>query len=140
MRLADVRGTDIRLDAGTPFRYAAWPRAPLDAGLWAWRVALSYRWRAQQHINILEATAVLDIFRHQVKRGQFADLRTLFLLDSQAALGVLTKGRSSSQSLNAVLLRLAAFTRFANATLLYGWAPSKGNPADGPSRWACRRP
>ena len=139
IRLADHRGSDIRLDAGLPHRFDAWPRAPLDAGLWTWRVALSYAFRNQQHINVLEATAVLDFLRSHLKLPKHHGKRKLFLLDSQAAIGALTKGRSSSNNLNQVLLRIAAISGFANFRAFYGWVPSKGNPADGPSRWKRRR-
>ncbi|CAK0881107.1 unnamed protein product, partial [Prorocentrum cordatum] len=139
IRLADHRGSDIRLDAGLPHRFDAWPRAPLDAGLWTWRVALSYAFRNQQHINVLEATAVLDFLRSHLKLPKHHGKRKLFLLDSQAAIGALTKGRSSSNNLNQMLLRIAAISGFANFRAFYGWVPSKGNPADGPSRWKRRR-
>ena len=100
IRLADHRGSDIRLDAGLPHRFDAWPRAPLDAGLWTWRVALSYAFRNQQHINVLEATAVLDFLRSHLKLPKHHGKRKLFLLDSQAAIGALTRGRSFSNNLN----------------------------------------
>ena len=130
------RGTDVRLSSGAPAKLQEFRRQPLDANLWVWRVALSYRWKHEQHINVLELSAVLDCLRHFLKSGRFLNKRVLVLLDSQVSLGVLSKGRSSSSSLNAVLVRIAALCRFANVTAVFGWVPSEGNPADGPSRWA----
>ncbi|CAK0864466.1 unnamed protein product [Prorocentrum cordatum] len=64
LRAADHKGTDVRLDAGMPCRLSAWPRDPIDSGLWTWRVALSCEFKNSQHINTLEATAVFDWARH----------------------------------------------------------------------------
>eukprot|EP00975_Prorocentrum_lima_P011286 2396928-Prorocentrum_lima.AAC.1 len=62
-----------------------------------------------------------------------------FLVDNQCAVAVLSEGRSSSHPLNSALLRVAAFARFCGVVPYYGWVPSKDNPADAPSRWACQR-
>ena len=139
LQLADHRGSDVRLDAGLPYRLSAWPRAPIDSGQWTWKVRLSYAWTSENHINILEAQAVFDFMRSAIKSPSCHDVRKLFLVDSQAALGVLTKGRSGSRRLNAVLQRIAAVVRGCNVVPLYAWVPSAGNPADGPSRWARAR-
>jgi hypothetical protein len=138
-RLADHRGSDIRLDAGTPYRLHAWPRAPIDSALWHWKVYKSYSWRVAKHINVLEAQAVFDFLRAFAKNMNNHRQKKLCLIDSQAALGVLTKGRSSSHQLNFVLRRLAAVSRASRISLMYGWVPSEGNPADGPSRWATKK-
>ena len=60
LQLADHRGSDVRLDAGLPYRLSAWPKAPIDSGQWTWKVRLSYAWTSENHINILEAQAVFD--------------------------------------------------------------------------------
>jgi hypothetical protein len=138
LQLADHRGSDVRLDAGLPYRLSAWPRAPIDAGQWTWKVKLSYKWSGESHINKLEAQALFDFLRSYIKNPTTHNSRMLFLLDSQAALGVLTKGRSSSKQLNSVMQRIAAVLRGCNIQPLFAWVPSDGNPADGPSRWAGR--
>jgi len=86
----------------------------------------------------LEATAVLDFLRSHLKHSKNMKKRELLLLGSQAAIGALTKGRSPSTSLRQVLLRIAALGGFSNFRAFDGWVPSKGNPADGPSRWERR--
>ena len=75
LRLADHRGSDVRLDAGLPYRLAAWPRAPIDAGQCEWKVKLSYAWQFENRINILEAQAFLDFLRNSVKNPQFHNSR-----------------------------------------------------------------
>ena len=138
IRLADHRGSDVRLSAGTPYRLAAWPREPIDSGLWAWRVFQSYPFRHEQHINVLETTAVFEASRQLLKQPHLHGKRQLCLVDSQVALGVLTKGRSSPRLLNNVLIRVGCFS-CANLWPVFAWVASKLNPADGPSRWAAQQ-
>ena len=61
------------------------------------------------------------------------------LIDSQVVLGVLAKGRSSSERLNSTLARLAAVLTAADVRLYAAWVKSAENPADGPPRWAGKR-
>ena len=106
---------------------------------WKWRVFLSYRWHHQDHINVLEVAAAFDALRSMVKKASSHSCRRLFLLDSQVAIGVLTKGRSSSRRLNFILSRFAAVSVAANVFPVFGWVSSAKNPADGPSRWPAQR-
>ena len=96
-------------------------------------MAQSYQWRASAHVNILEVRAVLDFARHIAKAARHHNQRKLFVLDSQAALRVLTEGRSSVRLLNADMKRLAAIFKVANILPLFGWVPGALIPADGPS-------
>ena len=59
---------------------------------WNWRVFLSYRWHRQDHIDVLEVAAAFDALRTMVKKSASHSCRRLFLLESQVATGVLTKG------------------------------------------------
>ena len=61
-------------------------------------------------------------------------MRVLAILDSQAAISVLAKGRSSSQMLNKLLRRVAGLTIACELRLAYAWCASALNPADEPSR------
>jgi hypothetical protein len=88
---------------------------------------------------VLEVAAAFDAMRSMVKKPMFHSCRRLFLLDSQVAIGVLTKGRSSSRRLNFILSRFAAVTVAANVSPVFGWVSSAKNPADGPSRWPSSR-
>eukprot|EP00973_Karenia_brevis_P059961 8344120-Karenia_brevis.AAC.1 len=55
-------------------------------------------------------------------------------MDSQVAVSVVAKGRSSSIQLNTVLRRLAALCVTGNLRIIAGWCKSDTNPADHPSR------
>eukprot|EP00439_Symbiodinium_sp_Y106_P001984 s9449_g1.t1 len=56
-------GTDVRLDMGLPFVAADFGRRSVDPTLWQWKVLLSYKWKQQGHITLLESVAVLDSAR-----------------------------------------------------------------------------
>ena len=87
------------------------------------------------HINVGELEAHL---RDEARLGATASsVRCLFGLDSQVALGCLIKGRSSSPSLNTLLLRSLAIYAGSDLYGLYGYLPSALNQADHPTRGAC---
>lgn len=60
--------------------------------------------------------------------------RFVHFLDSQVALSVLVKGRSSSRILNRAVKRCSALTLAASLMPCYGYVGSKWNPSDIPSR------
>ena len=86
------------------------------------------------HINVGELEAHL---RDEARLGATASsVRCLFGLDSQVALGCLIKGRSSSPSLNTLLLRSLPIYAGSDLYGLYGYFPSALNQADHPTRGA----
>ena len=62
----------------------------------------------------------------------------LVLIDNQAVLGILTKGRSSARQLQGPLRRIASLVLAGHFRLMVAWIMSAWNPADGPSRWVSR--
>ena len=60
------------------------------------------------HINILELRSFFNYIRYRARNPHKYSSRFLTISDSQVAVSVATKGRSSSQRLDAVLLRLSA--------------------------------
>ena len=100
----------------------------------------SYAWSsATTHINNLEVTAFIDYLRARSRQAKKHHARFLVLLDSQVALAVLAKGRSSSRSINTLLLRAGALLSACGLLPFFGWTSSETMPADGPSRWKCPR-
>ena len=113
------------------------PVPPLS-GIWLpakrWSLVYAGKWREQEHITVQEMRTAVGLLRHLARSRQCWNRRVLILMDSMAALGVISKGRSSSPP----LLRLAR--QAASICLIYGiqlmarYIPSEVNPADGPSR------
>ena len=101
---------------------------------------LSYTWKNQnQHINVLETVAVLDLLRKLGREQSHQGQRRLLLIDNQGALGILVKGRSSSRAMMAPWIRISALLMAGHMRLILGWVRTDLNPADGPSRWARKR-
>ena len=73
-------------------------------------------------------------FEWRLRNQAFGSCRALHLTDSQVALAVATKGRSSSKSLNRLLRKFAALQIAGGVWPLLAYVDSAKNPADGPSR------
>ena len=141
VRAADTRGSDVRLDSGELMHPHSWPRRPVDVARWTWRLCVRYKWKHKSHITELEARAILSALKWRLRSARHLRTRFIHLSDSQADLGVFTKGRSSSRKLHHVVkkagcLVIAAFARPA-------YTETDVNPADAGSRLdkkrCCRR-
>ena len=99
-----------------------------------WRVLIFSRWRAEQHINVLELHAVLLSLRHALSSPSSVSTRIFMLVDSAVAYYTLWKGRSSSRRLLPVLRQINSHLLVTGASLQPCWIPSHWNPADAPSR------
>ncbi len=97
-----------------------------------WVVSRRRSWSRVEHINVLELRMALDVL-HLAGRRQRGS-RVFLWMDSQVALGVVRKGRSSSAALNAVARRLAVAGFLTDCLLMAAYVPTEANPADGPSR------
>ena len=133
LRHVCLRGTDIKL-MSTPESGSQSVMSPYPAFKWAWKVRLSFAWRQEQHINVLEVSAFLVEFRRRTR--QVHQLGTLFfnVTDSQVMFHCLSKGRSSSPRLNRLLRRVNALSLMGDVLPVHLWTISKWNFADKPSR------
>ena len=138
-RSASHRGTDCKIDAGIPYSASDFCRRSVDPTLWEWKVLMSYKWKTQGHINLLEATAILDLLRKQARTKGALFQRTLLLVDNSTVVGIMTKGRTTSRTLRTPLRRACAVLVSTGQRLILAWVKSEWNPADGPSRWVLRR-
>eukprot|EP00438_Fugacium_kawagutii_P019752 Skav205107 [mRNA] locus=scaffold2918:218717:220009:- [translate_table: standard] len=134
IRRQEYRGSDVRLDIGSLYRADSWPRATINPGKWRWRVAHAYAFTRPEHINLLELRAIIHSFEWRLRRDTYGDCRSLHLSDSQVALAVAVKGRSSSRVINRLLRRFAALQIAGGIHPLLAWVESELNPADEPSR------
>ena len=88
-----------------------------------------------RHINVDELVGMIETERCAVLEEGFP-IRCCVLADSQVALGVLQKGRSSSVGLNALLQQSLPIHLGCGVTLTSGFLPSEFNPGDDPTRFA----
>eukprot|EP00438_Fugacium_kawagutii_P027734 Skav224787 [mRNA] locus=scaffold764:4437:22368:+ [translate_table: standard] len=59
LRKVELKGSDIRLDSDVIFKPGSCPRSAVDPDKWEWRHGRAFKWRFQQHINLLELKALL---------------------------------------------------------------------------------
>ena len=99
-----------------------------------WEVDSILPWRGVSHINVLELATVVAL--HRRLAASHADCRVTILVDSQVAKSAAAKGRSSSRSLSFALMRSAALQVAFGLFVAYGFAPTRLNIADDPTRFA----
>ena len=97
-----------------------------------WSVCSSWDWKVSSHINILESRSYVALAKQKVLQG--GDCRFCALLDSRVAKGSHAKGRSSSLALRPSLLRGCALNLAGNIYPSFGFAPTRLNTADAPTR------
>ena len=97
-----------------------------------WDVEHSWRWRYPSHINIFESISLVSLEKKLIQQG--GDARFVALLDSRVAKGAHAKGRSSSNALRSGLLKSCSYLVAGNLHPAYGFAPTRLNVADAPTR------
>ena len=97
-----------------------------------WQVIASWLWKRPAHINILESCAFVTLLKHLATRG--GGVRFSALLDSRVAKGSISKGRSSAYALSPALRRAAAIQVAFGLYPSLGFAPTRLNVADDPTR------
>eukprot|EP00435_Cladocopium_sp_Y103_P046984 s552_g13.t1 len=97
-----------------------------------WEEVLSWFWRRPSHINILESHSFLTLLRHLAVNG--FSCRFSALLDSRVAKCSIAKGRSSALALGPSLKKSAALQVAFGLYPSLGFAPTKLNVADDPTR------
>ena len=96
---------------------------------------LSRRWKLEdEHINALEARALLLALRWRSRSVARFVKRFLHLTDSKVTLGTYMKNRSNSRSLNYIITRSAALQLASGMTPILPFVRSGRNPGDLPSR------
>ena len=128
MRLHDGATLDPALDQRLG------PRHDLGLGLEDFSVVLSVRVLSPNHINLEEARALNKYVRWILRSQARFCRRIVVLLGSKVVIGAVTKGRSSSKPLNAVLQQLAALCFSGGLILHCVFVPTSHNPSDWPSR------
>ena len=138
-RFSEHRGEHIRLDweKGAVQPISQMERAPPELEQIVqdlpWNQTESIHFSHQQHINILEAKMIYRELRDIVMQsGQ--PLRNVLLVDSRAAAGAWSKGRSSAKNLNRVLRQSLGWSLVGRKSIHLIWVRSEANPADFPSR------
>ena len=99
-----------------------------------WRLTRVWSWKKKdkRHINVLESDAAVTMLEDAARRWE--DHRVNSLIDSRVAKCALAKGRSSSRALQVPCRRSAALQLSAGLFPSWGFAPTRLNIADCPTR------
>ena len=98
-----------------------------------WELEFAWHWRRPSHINVLESSAYVSLLKKLTREG--GDMRfTTLLLDSRVAKCSHAKGRSSARALQPTLKKGAAWQIAGGLYPALGFAPTRLNTADAPSR------
>ena len=101
----------------------------------SWEVTSVIPWKGSSHINVLELAVIVALHRQLAVVAP--DARHTVLVDSQVAKSAAAKGRSTSRALGYALARSAAIQLGFGLFFAYGFAPTRLNIADDPTR-VCR--
>lgn len=142
-RFGEVFARHVRLTRdGSPGEEAERPRkgeslhVPLSKR--AFRTVISARRKFDAHSSTLEAGGVVLGLKWMLRQGRNHSCRATFLIDAQAVLGALSKGRSSAGAIKRDTQLSAALLLAGNVALCCTYVPSEDNPADEPSRGVVR--
>ena len=134
-------GQDARVDASSAMPPDAWPRRAVPADRWTWQLVWRRSWHRSPDafITNLEAIAGVAAFSWRLREGHRCGVRAIHLVDNQATLGVLARGRSSSKLLNRQARRLGAICILGRIVPVFAYVSTTDNPADRGSRLTDRR-
>ena len=99
-----------------------------------WVTQFSHVLKHGEHNTISEVRAAVQAIRHFSSSPRNWHRRLAVISDAGAAIGCLSKGRSSSTLANALCRQAAAVICAADLRVYFRWVASAHNCADGPSR------
>eukprot|EP00435_Cladocopium_sp_Y103_P066484 s548_g28.t1 len=133
--LVSLKGEDLMLQGASeiPVKYQRL-RAGVPAKLWRWGTVAGWQWGGEtEHINVLEARAVLTTIKWQVSQRQQVNLRCVHLVDSLVVLHALTR-TFLFQKDERTVMRISAYLLASGLQPIWAYVDTKENPADRPSR------
>ena len=99
-----------------------------------WKETARWKWKVEEHNNILEARAGVVSAKIATMTPLQWGQRKLLISDSQVAIGVFAKGRSSRKVLNLVARKKSALAMSTGSRFYWRYMRTHRNHADGPSR------
>ena len=130
-RFAEHKGEHVRLDwehgavcPPSEMRQAPSELEQLIRDL-PWNQTETCSFAHKQHINVLEARMIHHELKDVVTSSTTSPLRCVLLVDSRAAAGAWSKGRSSAKSLNRILRRALGWSLAGRKTLHMVWVKSR---------------
>ena len=100
----------------------------------SWKEDDSWAWKGASHINLLETSATLKLYRKVAVEG--GDCRFTYIGDSHVSRSAMARGRTSSGALRPLLKKSAALCLGFGLYPAGRFGPTRLNPGDAPSRQA----
>ena len=110
------------------------PEVPLDFLRGTWTGVDGSAWQRVESIPALEGRAIVWLAQHLARSQKNFGKRRLILTDSMTMCLAISKGRSSTPSINRICRQLAALQFMTGYELRVRWIASELNPGDPPSR------
>ena len=144
-RKAERRGDYIRLarhgaDDDEPERDHIGEPHRLELTKDAFTDVLSLRAKRMEHSGVLELKGAALLLRWLLRSSRRFRKRIVMLIDAEAVLSAIAKGRAGSPAFRGTLCSINAHLLASNTLLRPVYIPSEDNPADAPSRGRRRRP
>lgn len=99
-----------------------------------WKQLSNGPWERMESIPVLEGRAIVWVLQHLARSSKQHSFKHLILTDSMSCTLAITKGRSSTGSMNRICRQVAAILLSTGMRIGCCWVPSELNPADRPSR------
>ena len=131
---ACLRGSDIRSDMGHAFLHKDCVRTSVTIDKLHFKDIISFRWARAEHINGLEVSAINSLMQWCLRGAKCMNHKVIVCSDSQVAISVCTRFRSSSRRLKQKVQKLAFLCLVSGISPVFVWVQTKRNPADLPSR------
>ena len=110
------------------------PEVPLDFLRGKWTQVDGAAWDRVESIPALEGRAIVWLAQHLGRSQKNFGKRHLVLTDSMTMCLAISKGRSSTPSINRICRQLAALQFVTGFEIRPRWIASELNPGDAPSR------
>ena len=135
--IAERPGQFVRLLRGSPNDEPAKPRKRamhcLPMSKSAFAIVVMAKAEHLAHSGSLESTGVALGLRWMLRTPKNHSKRCVFLVDAQAILSAINKGRSSAPSVARAIAHVGALIMAGDVLLRTIYVPSEDNPADDPS-------
>lgn len=131
---ANHTGSDIRITTGSYMNPKHVQRQSVLSTWWEWAPVFKCLWKTVEHINPLEARAIMLTLFWKARKGTAVNKRIFHLTDSYVCQSIYSKGRTSSKMMQPIIRKSNALLLSSFLYLYLTHVDSMDNPTDEASR------
>lgn len=128
-------GSDIRISSGQLMNPRHSQRQSINPKWWRWEPIFHCKWQTAEHINPLEARAIMLALFWKARQGSAFNKRVFHVTDSYVCQSIFSKGRTSSKMIQPIIRRANALLMASFLYLYLSHVDSIENPTDEASRF-----